>query len=142
MKPNDENGVARERMSESDSKGSLVFVYNANSGLFNGMADAAHKIFSPATYACNLCALTYSAVGMRKGWKEFLDGLARPLEFLHADEFKKLNYHSVISLPAVFARVGDYMEILVDAKSINSCRTIDDLKGLIEEGLAVFDSRG
>jgi hypothetical protein len=37
---------------------SLVFVYNADSGVFNTLSDIAHKIFSPETYACNLCALT------------------------------------------------------------------------------------
>ncbi len=29
---------------------SIVFVYNADSGLFNALPDIAHKTFSPATY--------------------------------------------------------------------------------------------
>ncbi len=45
----------------------LVFVYNADSGLFNTVTGMAHKIFSPGTYECNLCALTYSTFGMREG---------------------------------------------------------------------------
>ena len=55
----------------------LVFVYNARSGLFNALSDAAHKIFSPGTYQCNLCALTHTALGMRGEWRKFLDSERR-----------------------------------------------------------------
>jgi hypothetical protein len=37
----------------------LLFVYNADSGLFNSIAEAAHKIVSPQTYRCDLCRITY-----------------------------------------------------------------------------------
>ena len=47
----------------------LIFVYNANAGLFNMMSDYAHKIISPETYECNLCALTYGNLGMKQKWK-------------------------------------------------------------------------
>jgi len=43
----------------------LIFVYNADSGLLNAMKDWAHKIVSPETYPCSLCALTYNNLGMR-----------------------------------------------------------------------------
>ena len=33
---------------------SIVFVYNADSGLFNMVTDTAHKMLSPDTYECNL----------------------------------------------------------------------------------------
>ncbi|MCF7977351.1 hypothetical protein U5801_08255 [Lamprobacter modestohalophilus] len=41
------------------SRDELIFVYNADTGLFNQLADAAHKAFSADTYACNLCRVTY-----------------------------------------------------------------------------------
>jgi hypothetical protein len=123
-------------MTENNSIDVLVFVYNADSGLFNAMADAAHKIFSPATYACNLCALTYSTFGMRKEWKQFLNTVGRPLEFLHADELKKVHGISDVPLPAVFSKVCDRLEVLVGAEAINRCRTIEDLVGLIEYSLS------
>src|ERR1700754_1768571 len=97
-------------MMERDDKASnaaLLFVYNADSGLFNAVTDLAHKTFSPQTYQCNLCALTYSAFGMRKSWKRFLETLKRPLEFLHADEIKQRYGIAGIALPAVFERVGE-----------------------------------
>jgi hypothetical protein len=115
----------------------LVFVYNADSGVFNTLADAAHKIFSPRTYACNLCALTHTAVGMRKEWKRFLDGLGGPLEFLHADELEARYGVTGVPLPAVFKREGGNIEVLIGADSINACRTMDDLKRLVLERRAV-----
>jgi hypothetical protein len=119
------------------SKGTaLVFVYNADSGVFNTLADAAHKIFSPRTYACNLCALTYGAVRMRGEWREFLEGLGRPLEFLHADELAARYGLKGVPLPAVFTKEGGGLRVLAGADSVNACRTLDDLKRLILEGLS------
>ena len=114
-----------------DAKPALVFVYNAASGLFNVVADAAHKIFSPETYQCQLCALTHSTFGMRQGWKRFLETLDRPLEFLHADELEERYGVSQVPLPAVFEREGGRVEVLLDAASINACRTLDELQQLV-----------
>ena len=113
------------------ARAALVFVYNADSGVFNTLADVAHKIFSPQTYACNLCALTHSTFGMRDEWKRFLDGLDRPLEFLHADELEARYGVSGVPLPAIFRKDGRSLELLAGADSINACRTLDDLKRLI-----------
>jgi hypothetical protein len=36
----------------------LLFVYAGDSGAVNGLVHYVHKIVSPATYECHLCALT------------------------------------------------------------------------------------
>ena len=121
----------------TDPKPTLVFVYNAESGLFNTLSDVAHKILSPQTYACNLCALTHTAFGVRREWKEFLEGLDVHAEFLHADELRSL--HGLgrgPALPAVFRRRGSSLEVLIGAAAINSCRTLGELKRLITAGLS------
>ena len=110
----------------------LVFVYNAESGLFNAVTDMAHKVFSPRTYPCNLCALTYSTFRMRANWKRFLETLDRPLEFLHADELNSRYAVSNVPLPAVFKKEGERLELLLGADEINACATLEDLKRLIE----------
>ncbi len=120
------------------TRDALVFVYNADSGVFNTLADAAHKIFSPQTYGCNLCALTHSAIGMRREWKRFLDGLDGPLEFLHADELRERYGVAGVPLPAIFKTGGGDLEVLVGADSINACRTMDDLKRLILDGRKLY----
>lgn len=111
----------------------LIFVYNADSGLFNSLADLAHKILSPQTYQCNLCAITYSAAGMRKEWKEFLEHLDMPVEFLHRDEFEVRHGMKGVPLPAIFKKVNAEPEVWIDADAINSCRSLDDLKQLITQ---------
>lgn len=118
-------------MEKSETAAPLIFVYNADSGLFSALTDLAHKSFAPQTYQCRLCALTYSTFGMRRSWKQFLETLNRPLEFLHADELKRLYKVSETRLPAIFKKEGEHLEPLIDAEMINACRTIDDLQGLI-----------
>ncbi len=112
-------------------KPDLIFVYNAESGLFNTLTDIAHKIFSPQTYPCNLCALTHSNFGMRAEWKQFVESLDRRVEFLHADELKTRYHLENLSLPAVLQKSDGTLETLLGAASINACRSIDDLKRTI-----------
>jgi hypothetical protein len=119
-----------------ESGAALVFVYNADGGVFNTLADAAHKIFSPRTYACNLCALTHGAVRMRGEWKQFLEGLGRPLEFLHADELASRYGLKGVGLPAIFTKGGGGLKLLAGADSVNACRTLSELEGLVLERLA------
>ena len=112
-------------------KSELIFVYNAGSGLFNTLTDIGHKIFSPQTYACNLCALTHSSFGMRKEWKQFIEQLELPVEFLHADELEVRYGMEDLSLPVILKREGDRVRVMLDADAINACRSIGDLKQLI-----------
>jgi hypothetical protein len=122
-----------EGISRSDH--SLVFVYNADSGIFNALSDMSHKIFSPETYQCNLCALTHTPFGMRKSWRQFLETLGRPFEFLHADELKNNYGISSVRLPAIFMKEDKGLKLWVDASEIQGCRTIDDLIGLMKKRL-------
>ena len=39
----------------------------------------------------------------------------------------------VVPLPAVFEREGGRMEVLLDAASINACRTLDELQQLVKQ---------
>ncbi len=118
------------------SNHSLVFVYHADSGLFHALTDMAHKTFSPQTYQCNLCALTYSTFGMRKSWKQFLETLDLPFEFLHADQWKQRYGGLSTPLPAIFMKKTGRLELWIDADAINACRTIGDLKQLIKNRLS------
>ena len=110
----------------------LIFVYNANSGSFNALIDIARRVFSPQTYPCNLCAITYSATGMRREWSRFLRGLDTPFEFLHRDEFNERYDVDGVILPAVFKRNGRKLTVLIDAEAINSCQNLEDLIQLVK----------
>src|SRR3990170_7404813 len=101
------------------AKTKIIFVYNADSGVFNLLSDIAHKMFSPQTYACNLCAITHSNLGMKKEWKAYLDSLANPLEFLHADEFKDKYRSEKVDLPAIFVEENGALRQIAAAAQIN-----------------------
>ncbi len=119
----------------STKKPELIFVYNADSGLFNSLTDTAHKILSPETYGCNLCAITYGGFGMKKEWKEFLKNINIPIDFLHRNELADKYGFLSIDLPAILISKNGVPQILVNSESINSCKTIDDLKNLIKSKL-------
>ena len=65
----------------------LILVYNADSGFFDIIKDGLHKVISPSTYQCNLCALTYGTIRMKDEWKVYIEKLEIPTTFLYRDEF-------------------------------------------------------
>lgn len=111
----------------------IVFVYNADSGVFNTLTDIAHKVFAPETYSCSLCAITYGTFGMRSEWQHFLESLDSDLEFLHRDELAERYAVTDIALPAVFIRRSGVLTLWITAQEIGSCSTIAELKQLIAE---------
>jgi hypothetical protein len=118
----------------------LIFVYNAQSGLFNTVTDIAHKIFAPETYPCRLCALTHTNVGMRREWQDFIAALNVPVEFLHADELTDKYGVADVPLPAILQREDGRVAVWIDQSAINSCQSLAALKQLITSRLAK-DSR-
>ncbi len=119
----------------------LVFVYNADSGLFNTVSDIAHKIFSPKTYACNLCALTHGYFSVRKEWEMFVESLSVPCEFLHRDQFVKNYPGHAMRLPALLLQQQDgRLTVLMSADEIDAIDDLADLKGRIEARLAEIDA--
>lgn len=111
----------------------LIFVYNADSGLFNLLADAAHRVVRPSTYPCKLCAVTYTFTGMRSEWRDFIQLLGFPVEFLHRDELAEIYGIVDVPLPAVFVNGEDRTRLWISAADINGCRSLEDLKLLVSE---------
>lgn len=110
----------------------LAFVYNADSGLFSVMADAAHKAFSPETYQCNLCKITYGLMTERKAWRAFIADLGVPTRFLHRDEFAREVSGPQPALPAVLWLEADgTATVCADAEALNQCQTLDELIALV-----------
>ena len=111
----------------------LVFVYNADSGLFNALTDIAHKIFSPETYECQLCAITHSAFKERDEWKHYIENLGIKTEFLHRDEFVAQYKLSDVKFPAVFLETGGEFKQCIFPDDLASSHSIEELKELIAE---------
>jgi hypothetical protein len=116
----------------------LLFVYNADSDLFSTVVDFAHKIFSPSTYQCSLCALTYGNVSIKQEWKLYIEALPIKTLFLHKDEFlQQYKFHA--ALPAVFIRHGAVLETLMTKEDIDNCETLEQLKEKLSSKLAQND---
>ena len=115
----------------------LVFVYNADSGLFNALTDIAHKLFSPDTYQCNLCQLTHGHFTAREEWMNFLRGLDSDITFLHRDEYVKLYGKSDIDLSAIFVKddATEQLKLWIDKTVINNIKTTDELMEMIRAAL-------
>ena len=117
-------------------KPQLIFVYNADSGVFNSFTDFAHKIISPYTYACSLCALTYGNFTMNNEWKTFIRLLPADVAFLHKDEFKK-KFNLQTILPAIFIKNKMALKLFISDKEINECKTLQQLEELITAQLSL-----
>ena len=106
----------------------LLFVYNADSGLFNTISDIGHKIFSPQTYDCRLCAITHGYFVERKAWRTFIEALAAECEFLHRDEFRRRYPANDTSLPAVLRVTRDGPVPCMDSTQVAGCADLGDLQ--------------
>jgi hypothetical protein len=121
-----------------DKNSGLVFVYNADRGFFNLMADISHKMLFPNTYPCNLCALTHGSFSMRKEWRDFLAKIKPPLTFLHKDEFRK-EFKLEDDLPAIYIKDLRTEELrpFIAAATLKALTGLEDLKQMISEKLTM-----
>lgn len=114
----------------------LIFIYNAKSGKLNTLIDSAHKIFSPDTYECNLCALTFNSFSENTIWKEFREKSGIEMDFLHTDEFKK-EYNSKsehkFTFPIVLTEIKGDLKVFISTKKMNKLQTTKELIELIEK---------
>jgi hypothetical protein len=115
-------------------KEQLLFVYNANSDLFSTITDFAHKILSPSTYQCQLCALTYGDFSVKQDWKNFIENLPIETTFLHKDEFEK-KYNLEPDLPAVFLAKDSSVVEIITKQEIDGCQSLKELKILVTKKL-------
>jgi hypothetical protein len=121
------------------SRSKMIFVYNADSGFFNAISDYVHKITSPDTYQCNLCALTYGNAGMKRKWANYIKTLPVPVTFLHKDQIEPTASMTIRSsdLPAIFISDDDddTFDLFASASEINDLTQLDELIAMITNKL-------
>jgi len=117
----------------------LVFVYNADSGVFNTLSDIAHKLLSPATYQCDLCSLTHGYFSARDEWVDFLQDLDVEIEFLHRDEYSRVYARQVtdssIDFPAIFIKNNEQLKLWLDKGAIGGMSSTEELMNTIRDAL-------
>jgi hypothetical protein len=107
----------------STTMDSLVFIYNAESGLANALIDTGRRIFRPEVYPCALCMITYGPFGMKKDWDQFIHSL-------HKNELPPELRDSDISFPCLLKLHGNQHSVLIDSQTFNNLK---DLALLIKE---------
>ena len=103
----------------------LVFVYNADGGKWNAAKDTLHKMFSPKTYPCSLCAITYGYFSIEPLWAEFIESLPIAPLFLHKDEWKQQFPGNDNALPAVFIILNNKPTEIISATQLNEMQLPD-----------------
>lgn len=112
----------------------LIFVYNAGSSKWQLALDIAHKIIAPSTYPCKLCGLTHGILNIRPQWKEFVEQLEIPVEFLHSDEFGAAYPEwNELLLPAVLIQKKADLEVVLDHYQLGQLKTVRDLIGRVNQ---------
>jgi hypothetical protein len=113
----------------------LLFVYNIDRGNLSAMADYQKSSPSGKTPPCNLFTLIFSPVGMKKGWKRFINDLKIPSRFLYRDEFLLEIVTEKPLFPAVYLQSGKSFQLLITADEINRMDSTDSLIGLVTQRL-------
>jgi hypothetical protein len=116
----------------------LIMIYNADGGLVNGALDLLHKMFSPATYACRLCEVTYGTFGMKRSWRAAIEALPVPVSFLHRDEWLAARPGDTTPLPAILQEQSGALSTLVSADDFAAIRSLEALKALLAERLSAL----
>jgi hypothetical protein len=109
----------------------LIFVYNANPGAGNAFLDSIQKVFSPKTYDCRLCQLTYGVIAENRTWKAFRKKSDVEMIFLHKDEYQKSfksKFESLYELPVVLYQDNYDLSLMVSKDEFDQ---IDDVEELI-----------
>ena len=107
----------------------LLFIYNANSGKINALLDAGHKLLSPTTYQCSLCALTYDVFTENTVWRTFRTESNLTMEFYHKDEFETKFPSVNMIYPAILKLEENQLTTVLNNEILND---ISDVETLIE----------
>ncbi len=121
-------------MSEKRKK-KLIFIYNADSGLFNTVKDFWHKALRPSTYQCNLCQTTFGTFGVKKEWKSFIDTLEVDTEFLHKDEFLENYDIQDAKYPSAYLLEDGVIRLLISQEEMDKVTTTTEMENLVSSKL-------
>ena len=117
-----------------EEESELIFIYNAKSGLVNEFLDFAHKIVSPSTYNCNLCALSYGNFSMKKKWSDYISSLPVKSTFTYKDKVSEYGYDN-IKLPSIIFKDKSKSEVIISSEEINKLKKIDQLINILSDRL-------
>lgn len=107
----------------------LLFVFDADSGILDAIADSARKLLR--INGCALCEITHGLATEKGEMRACREELGVPVEYVHRDEIPA-DLEAVIQgeLPVVVADTGEGHVLLLDRVTIARCRgSVADLRG-------------
>ena len=105
----------------------LIFVYKANGDLKSKVLDYTHKLFSPSTFQCHLCAITHHNFGKRRKWDDFLNQSKLKISVYYQDEFSSIFPElQEVEVPVVFRKKSNDVEPLIGKNELEKM-DLDDL---------------
>lgn len=116
----------------------LIFVYNASHTRAASLLASAHKFFSPNTYRCDLCSLTFGVFFENRRWRAFRKSTDLEMVFLHKDQFLK-QYKSKwlprYDFPVVLSQEKDVLELFLSSADIANIKNAEGLIGAIQSAI-------
>jgi len=111
-------------------KRTIIFIYNADSNIWNKYLDFAHKILSPSTYSCDLCSLTHGNFSENKAWRQFREDVPYEFIFKYKDQFVEEcneSEYEKFRFPIILEQKESVLDILVNDKELNMMSSVEDL---------------
>jgi hypothetical protein len=118
----------------------LIFVFNCDRGNLSAIRDYSRKLTNDKAPGCNLFALISSPVGIKKGWKRYVQELGIPCRFLHHDEYEEEFGALLTPLPAVFFHDRKTKTLFISADELGRVMTMEDLTGLVNQKIRTLPS--
>jgi hypothetical protein len=116
----------------------LIFVFKCDRGNLSAIKDYSQTLSADKTPECNLLALISSPVGIKKGWKRYIQELKIPVRFLYHDEYEEEFGALLTPLPAVFLHYQKTRILFISADELSRVMSVDDLIGLVNEKLGAL----
>ena len=97
--------------------------------------DVGYKIFSPSTYRCNLCALTFDTFSENKIWKQFREKSNIKMTFFHINEFEKEYPNQQFEYPIILKQTDSDLNIFINKEELDKTENIEYLIRILDDKL-------
>ncbi len=74
-------------------------------------------------------------ISMKKDWKNYVNNLDIPVEFLHIDEFEKKFDVKDAKYPSAYLKNGSNMKLFITRDEMNKVESLDEMKELVTKKL-------
>lgn len=116
----------------------LIFVFKCDRGNLSAIKDYSQTLSADKPPECNLLALISTPVGIKKGWKRYIQELKIKARFLYHDEYEQEFGALLTPLPAVFLHNQKTRFLFISADELSRVLSVDDLIVLVNQKLGAF----